>query len=157
MTASPALVEMIASERLALVDLLDTLDAGEWATRSLCSAWTVQDVAAHLVAALSDAVLHALDIRRPLGRNRVVPADVFVATAEFHAGLRWPLTASVGGDVRRRITGLRLVADDADWSHGQGPEVHGSAEALLLMLTGRPVGRDELTGPGAPTLCGRLP
>ncbi|MGZ8750310.1 MAG: maleylpyruvate isomerase family mycothiol-dependent enzyme, partial [Pseudonocardia sp.] len=62
----------------------------------------------------------------------------------------------VGGSVQRRIHGLRLVADDLDWSWGQGPEVHGSAEALILMLTGRPVGAEELTGPGAVTLYDRL-
>jgi len=34
--------------------------------------------------------------------------------------------------------------------------VHGPAEAMLLMLTGRKVGRDELSGPGAPELYERL-
>ncbi len=216
MAASPELLTMVASERLALVELLETLRPDEWSTRSLCADWTVQDVAAHLAwaphlsvreaasglvgarfsvnrmnariavgwsargtsaileqlrenavhdarpfgvppaAALSDAVLHGLDIRVPLGRHRQIPADVFVATADFHAGLRWPLTASVGGDVRRRIDGLQLVADDVEWSHGQGPEVRGSAEALLRMLTGRPVGPEELRGHGAAVLYPRL-
>jgi uncharacterized protein (TIGR03083 family) len=108
------------------------------------------------VAAISDAVVHALDIRRPLGRPRQIPQDVFVTAANFHAGLRWPLSGSVGGNVRRRIDGLRLVADDLDWSHGRGEEVRGGAEALLLMLAGRPVGPGELTGPGAATLHARL-
>ncbi len=36
------------SERLDLADLLDTLEPAEWATRSLCSAWTVHEVLAHL-------------------------------------------------------------------------------------------------------------
>jgi hypothetical protein len=57
---------------------------------------------------------------------------------------------------RRTVRGLRLVAEDLDWSHGEGPEVHGSAEALLLAMTGRPVERGELTGPGASTLLDRL-
>jgi uncharacterized protein (TIGR03083 family) len=39
----------IAAERRALADQLDTLDDGQWATPSLCGAWTVRDVAAHLV------------------------------------------------------------------------------------------------------------
>jgi hypothetical protein len=58
--------------------------------------------------------------------------------------------------VQSRIQGLRLVADDLDWSWGTGPEVHGSAEALVLMLTGRPIRAEELTGPGAATLYDRL-
>ena len=41
--------EHIRSQRLALADLLDGLDAAQWETRSLCSAWRVQDVVAHLV------------------------------------------------------------------------------------------------------------
>jgi uncharacterized protein (TIGR03083 family) len=39
----------IASERLALADLLETLTDEQWATRSLCGAWTVKDVAAHVM------------------------------------------------------------------------------------------------------------
>ena len=35
------------------------------------------------------------------------------------------------------------------WSYGDGPEVRGSAEALLLLLYGRRPGAGELTGPGA--------
>jgi hypothetical protein len=62
----------------------------------------------------------------------------------------------VGGSVRRRISGLRLVTDDRSWSWGDGPEAQGSRAALLLVLTGRPVGQDELTGAGAATLQARL-
>lgn len=41
--------DAIASERLALADQLDTLSSEQWDTQSLCDAWTVRDVAAHLV------------------------------------------------------------------------------------------------------------
>lgn len=61
------------------------------------------------------------------------------------------------------VARLRDIAEDrsrpvgiADWTHGKGPEVYGTAEALLLAITGRPVGRDELTGPGAALLHKRL-
>jgi uncharacterized protein (TIGR03083 family) len=101
------------------------------------------------IAALADALVHGIDIRRPLGRSREIPPAAFVPTADWQAGVRWPMTVPVGGSVRRRIAGVRLVADDLDWSHGHGPEVHASAEALLLVLTGRRVGRDELSGAGA--------
>jgi uncharacterized protein (TIGR03083 family) len=108
-------------------------------------------------AALVDAVVHSLDIRRPLGRSRTIPADAFGPAADFCAGTRWPASVMVGGSVRKRIGGLRLVADDQSWSWGDGPEVLGSREALLLVLTGRPVGSNELTGAGAATLYARLP
>ena len=100
------------------------------------------------VIALADSVIHQLDIRRPLHRPRPTPRDAFTAVAELQAGLRWPKTIAIGGSVRRRIRGVRLVADDLDWSYGAGEEVRGSHEALLLLLTNRPVGEGELTGPG---------
>ena len=107
-------------------------------------------------AGLEDAVVHGLDIRRPLGKPRPIPADVFATVAAFQIGARWPLNVSVGGSARKRIAGLRLVADDLDWSHGAGPEVLGPGEALMLMLTGRHVEPGELTGPGAQELYSRL-
>jgi hypothetical protein len=48
------------------------------------------------------------------------------------------------------------VATDTDWTHGAGPDVRASAEALLLLLYGRPVDPAELTGDGAPVLLPRL-
>ena len=38
----------VRSERLNLCDYLDGLTEPQWATQSLCSAWTVREVAAHL-------------------------------------------------------------------------------------------------------------
>lgn len=40
----------IAAERRSLADLLDTLTPEQWATPSLCGAWTVKEVAVHLSA-----------------------------------------------------------------------------------------------------------
>jgi uncharacterized protein (TIGR03083 family) len=41
--------DTIAAERRALADQLEGLSPDQWATPSLCGAWTVQDVAAHLL------------------------------------------------------------------------------------------------------------
>jgi uncharacterized protein (TIGR03083 family) len=38
----------VKAERLSFADLLDDLDEHEWAVPSLCTGWTVRDVAAHL-------------------------------------------------------------------------------------------------------------
>jgi uncharacterized protein (TIGR03083 family) len=108
------------------------------------------------VAALADAVVHGLDVRRPLGLARPVPPEVLPPLAAFTLSTPWPLTAVVGGSARRRVVGLRLVATDAEWVHGDGPEVRGSTEALLLLLYGRHPRRDELTGPGVEVLAARL-
>jgi uncharacterized protein (TIGR03083 family) len=109
------------------------------------------------IAPLADALVHAFDIRRPLGRSGApqVP-EAFVSAADWTAGLRWPGTAMIGGSVRARVDGVRLVADDVEWSHGDGPEAHGSAETILLLLYGRPIGPGELTGHGAEKIYERL-
>lgn len=39
----------VDEQRLRIADVLAGLDADGWATRSLCEAWTVKDVAGHLV------------------------------------------------------------------------------------------------------------
>ncbi|MGU3293843.1 maleylpyruvate isomerase family mycothiol-dependent enzyme [Williamsia sp. M5A3_1d] len=47
-----ALFAAIADERRELADVLDGLDDTAWATQSLCSEWSVRDVAGHLVMPL---------------------------------------------------------------------------------------------------------
>ncbi|GAA1762936.1 maleylpyruvate isomerase family mycothiol-dependent enzyme [Kocuria aegyptia] len=98
---------------------------------------------------LVEAFVHGQDIRRPLSLTRACP------TGPVAEALRHQLRTStkVGGG-RERAAGLRLVATDAQLDAGAGPEVHGSALALLLAVSGRPVGPEELTGPGAAALAG---
>lgn len=108
------------------------------------------------VAALADAVVHGLDVRHPLGMPGRVPATSLGLLADFTLGTPWPMNTVVGGSARRRVAGVRLVATDTDWSHGEGPEVRGTAEALLLVLYGRPVAAAELAGEGVALLGPRL-
>ncbi len=42
------------------------------------------------------------------------------------------------------------------WTHGEGPEVHATGEAMLLMMTGRHIERSELSGPAAEDLWTRI-
>ena len=42
------LTELIGRERLVFVDLLESLSDEQWDAQSLCSAWTVENAAAHL-------------------------------------------------------------------------------------------------------------
>ena len=109
-----------------------------------------------LVAALADAVVHGLDVRRPLGLPGQVPTASLAPLAAFSLGTPWPMNAVVGGSAKRRVAGVRLVATDADGDHGDGPEARGTAEALVLLLHGRSPRPDELTGPGADVLRPRL-
>jgi hypothetical protein len=55
-----------------------------------------------------------------------------------------------------RVRDVRLVATDVDWTFGRGPEVRGTAEALLMAVAGRRTVADELTGPGRERLARRL-
>ena len=99
---------------------------------------------------LVDHLIHHQDIRRPLGRPRTMPEDRLVAALDVVPGL--------GGFVKakQRTAGLRLRAVDVGWSHGDGPDVTGPGEAILLAASGRPVALPELSGDGLDLLRSRL-
>jgi uncharacterized protein (TIGR03083 family) len=98
---------------------------------------------------LVEEIVHGEDVRRPLGLVRAYPAEAVVLALRLQ--VRTP--ASFGG-AKERVAGLRLVATDTDLALGapQDPEVTGTALALLLAVSGRPVAPDELAGPGVATL-----
>jgi uncharacterized protein (TIGR03083 family) len=101
------------------------------------------------VRSLMHVLIHGQDICRPLGISRQLPAAHLVPVADF-----------VKDDVhifgaKKRIAGCRLTATDMDWSYGQGPEVTGPAEALVMMMAGREVALDDLSGEGKATLVSR--
>ncbi|WP_330181905.1 maleylpyruvate isomerase family mycothiol-dependent enzyme [Nocardia sp. NBC_01503] len=93
--------------------------------------------------ALADTFVHQQDIRRPLGRERKIPAERLIAVLEHPDPF-----ASPG----RYLKGLRWEATDADWSRGSGPLVRGPGEALALAMVGRTVALDDLDGDGVPEL-----
>lgn len=99
--------------------------------------------------ALVDGTIHHQDIRRSLGRPRCVPEDRLLRVLDLVPG-----NPRLGAG--RRIRGLRLRANDIDWTHGHGPEVAGPGEALLMAMSGRPAALADLDGPGLPTLAKRL-
>jgi uncharacterized protein (TIGR03083 family) len=98
---------------------------------------------------LGEALVHAEDIRRPLGIGHAYPVAAVTAVTEFYAGSN----VLIGG--KNRVAGVTLQATDTDWSHGSGPVVSGPARALMLATTGRTAALDELSGPGVETLRGR--
>jgi uncharacterized protein (TIGR03083 family) len=93
-------------------------------------------------APLTDLLLHAQDIRVPLGR----PSPV--APARYRPVLDLLSAARSAVIMRRRPPRLRLEATDLDWSHGDGPTVTGRAEDLALSLGGRSAVVDQLAGDG---------
>jgi uncharacterized protein (TIGR03083 family) len=102
------------------------------------------------MAMLGEVVVHREDILRPVGRRGTPTAEAVNACLDMYTTASFP----VGG--KKRIQGLRLVATDTGWSHGDGPEVSGPGAALLLAMTGRRAGLDELTGEGAAALSTRV-
>lgn len=96
---------------------------------------------------LVEEVVHGEDVRRPLGIARSYPLKAVVRALRLQ--VRTPV--SFGG-AKEPAAGVRLVAVDADAPIGEGPEVAGTALALLLAVCGRPVADDELHGPGRATL-----
>jgi uncharacterized protein (TIGR03083 family) len=102
---------------------------------------------------LTDLVIHCQDMFRPLGLTYPYPSEVLLSVADTIYNDR-----GLGGPTR--TAGLRLTALDIDWSVGDGPEVTGPAEALVLATAGRSVVLSDLAGPGLSLLlavCADLP
>ena len=98
---------------------------------------------------LTDVLVHAQDIARPLDREHAMAPDHVVPALDHAVASRW-----YGGTKRYRD--VSLVATDADWSFGTGAdEVRGPAGDLLLVATGRRVAFAGLAGPGVEVLAAR--
>lgn len=102
--------------------------------------------------ALRALVVHHQDMRRPLNLGRAIPADRLVAVLDGLMSLRG--TVSIGS--LRRAKGLRLRALDVDWLRGDGPEVRGPGEAILMALAGREAALADLEGDGKQILGRRM-
>jgi uncharacterized protein (TIGR03083 family) len=100
------------------------------------------------VTPLTDLLIHGQDIRRPLGLTREFEAHRLRAALDFLASKR----AHPGFVPRGRLAGLRLRATDLDWTSGEGAEVSGPGEALMMAMAGRQVALAELTGAGVAEL-----
>jgi uncharacterized protein (TIGR03083 family) len=197
--------DAIHRERAALASNLNELTDEQWRSKSLCGAWTVEQVVGHMTAAattnpakwiarfagtgfrfntliakdiatqteggptrtlarfrsiedsnghppgpvdswLGETLVHAEDIRRPLGIRHAYEVDAATRLAEFYTGSNLLIGA------KRRIGGLTLRATDANWSTGSGPEVIGPVMAIVMAMTGRTMALDDLTGDGVDVL-----
>ncbi len=99
-----------------------------------------------IMAMLGETIVHAEDIRRPLGIRHTYPIETLTRVAAYYQGSDLVLPA------KRRIVGLRLVADDGPFATGSGPLVSGATLALVMAMTGRSVYCDDLAGDGVATL-----
>jgi uncharacterized protein (TIGR03083 family) len=94
---------------------------------------------------LEDIVIHQMDIRRPLKQHRDIPNGRMIPVA----GDLWTNRFFPGPKL---FQGIRAIATDADWSAGDGLDVTGPIEALVLTLAGRFAAVDQLQGDGTATL-----
>lgn len=104
---------------------------------------------APVIAMLGEIVVHGEDIRRPLGLSHASPEAALVAVADS-----WKSSNLLIG-AKRRIDGLRLRATDVEWSHGNGPEVSGPLQSLVVAMTGRKGSHKDLSGDGLGALASR--
>ena len=191
----------IAQERGELAEDLDRLTDAQWAVQSLCDAWSVEDVLAHMTSTaqmtppkffagfmvsgfnfpkfseegvkahrgadhletlanfrkqqhstksppgpkvtwLGETIIHAEDIRRPLGIAHDYPVHAVRDVLDFYKDSDTLIRA------KSRIAGLTLRATDTDWTHGEGPVVEGRLMDLLVAATGRKAALNDLSGEG---------
>jgi uncharacterized protein (TIGR03083 family) len=123
---------------------VDTLDR----FRAVISSTTAPS--AHVPAYLGEVVVHAQDIRRPLGLTQVPSVDALTPVAEFFARRNFAVPSS------SRVADLRVQADDGPFTAGSGPLVTGSTLALVMSMAGRAPYADELDGPGVQLLRTRM-
>jgi uncharacterized protein (TIGR03083 family) len=95
---------------------------------------------------LGEVLVHAEDIRRPLGISHAYPTEALTRMIDFYRGSN----LLIGG--KKRAAGITMRATDTDWSAGSGPEVAGPALSLMMAIVGRQVALDELSGEGVATL-----
>lgn len=128
----------VRAERLHLADLLADLSPSEWDEPSLCDAWSVHDVAAHLTTT-----------------TRETPWDVLreAVRARFDFDR---MTRDVASRLAAQYSTDETVARLRESADSTRRVVRGPAEDLLLAVAGRPAGLTALTGDGLPTLESQL-
>ena len=91
--------DTIATERRLLADQLDGLTPDQWATQSLCEAWTVKSVVAHLV------VPHEVSVPRFALAFLVARGSFDRASEAMTAKLDTRSTTQLVSDLRRHAEG----------------------------------------------------
>lgn len=103
-----------------------------------------------IAAFLGEVVVHAQDIRQPLGLRREPRVEALTPVAAFFASRNFAVNS------RTLVKGLQLRSDDGPFTAGTGPLITGSTLALVMAMAGRSAYLDELDGPGVPILRSRI-
>lgn len=105
----------------------------------------------HTAAWLGEVIVHAQDIRRPLGLPHETPVERVTPVARFFATRDFAVASRTTAD------GLRLEATDGPFATGAGPLASGTTLALTMVMAGRGDYCESLTGPGVAILRERCP
>ncbi len=92
---------------------------------------------------LVEEIAHGEDIRRPLGITRQYPIEAILPALTYQLN-----TSDKVGGAKRLLGSVQLVASDAEFSHGTGPQITGPALELLLLASGRGAHARGLSGEG---------
>jgi uncharacterized protein (TIGR03083 family) len=100
---------------------------------------------------LGETIIHAQDLRRPLGITTAPPLATLAELARFLVRNDFTVAS------RKMAKGLHLRATDLPFEAGRGPEVSGPLLALVMAMAGRAAYCEDLTGQGLATLRSRCP
>jgi len=128
---------------------LSALTPSDLIARLRARALTTNRPPAPPIAMLGEIVTHGGDIRMPLGLKHRPDDAALVAVADNYSHTNLLIQA------KKRITGLRLTATDADWTTGTGEEVTGPMLSLILAMSGRRQACRDLAGEGVAALASR--
>lgn len=95
---------------------------------------------------LMDVLIHSQDIAIPLDRDFPMPVEPARAVA------RHVWTRGFPFDAQRKFAGIRFEATDVDYTVGDGTPVTGPISGIVLTMTGRRAGGEQLSGPGVERL-----
>ncbi len=101
-------------------------------------------------AGLGEVIVHAEDIRKPLGLQHTPDAVGLLAVARFFA------TRNFAVNSKTLVKDLALRATDGDFLEGSGPEIRGPLLSLVMVMAGRRAFLPDLSGDGVPELSRRL-
>lgn len=128
------------ADRCARADAAEVSAAELAAVLRSNAAYDWQPPGGGLVGALTHDVIHGLDLELPLGIGRRVPPERLLVVLDNAAKL------STLGHFGVDLEGVRLQADDMDWSLGSGVPMTGAAHCLALVLCGRKLPDGHLRG-----------
>ncbi|MFN8027927.1 MAG: maleylpyruvate isomerase family mycothiol-dependent enzyme [Acidimicrobiia bacterium] len=93
---------LIAGQRRAVADVLDTLNVEQWNTSSLCEGWTVREVAAHLAMPLTTGMASIMWRMLKAKGNFDKVADDYARTASSQTTSQ--LVAAIRDNAEHRFT-----------------------------------------------------